>query len=256
MQSITRHAIGMCLLAACASCAQVPPDYSELEALRADINSLHESIVMAESAQLSVGTLNEQASEQVASEIADLTDQVALLGTQVEATCRQAPAAPKCEGNGESTRRVTVNDDKMVLGEVEHVWIDPPGANTTARIDSGAASSSLHAENVTEFERDGADWVRFDVLINDVETTIERPVEKYVRVYQQSDKEGTRRAVVDMRIFIGDLQETFEFTLADRSHLEQGVILGRNFLTDIAIVDVSKQYVQPAYERPTPKKKN
>ena len=59
--------------------------------------------------------------------------------------------------------------------------------------------------------------MRFDVLFEDLSVTIERPIIKYVRVFQQSDKEGTRRAVVAMRIFLGDLQDTYEFTLADRS---------------------------------------
>ena len=56
-------------------------------------------------------------------------------------------------------------------------------------------------------------------------------------------------AVVRMRLVLGNVQDSFDFTLADRSHLENVMILGRNFLTDIAVVDVGKQYVQPL---PTP----
>ena len=67
---------------------------------------------------------------------------------------------------------------------------------------------------------------------------------RHVRVFQQSDKAGTRRPVVDMRILIGNISDTFEFTLADRSHLEHNMILGRNFLTDLAVVDVGQKYVQ------------
>ncbi|MEQ8689482.1 MAG: RimK/LysX family protein, partial [Pseudomonadales bacterium] len=100
------------------------------------------------------------------------------------------------------------------------------------------------AENVTPFERDGEDWVRFDLIDKDTNVSIELPVERYVRVIQQSDKEGTRRPVVRMRIMLGNVKDSFDFTLADRSHLEQNMILGRNFLTDIAIVDVGRQYVQ------------
>ena len=74
---------------------------------------------------------------------------------------------------------------------------------------------------------------------------VEKAVKKFVRVYQQADKKGSRRAVVEMRITLGNIRDTFEFTLADRSHLEHNLILGRNFLKDIAVVDVSQQYVQP-----------
>ena len=77
-------------------------------------------------------------------------------------------------------------------------------------------------------------------------TTVEREVVRYVRVFQQADKEGSRRPVVEMRIRVGNVQAEFEFTLADRSHLEHSMILGRNFLTDLAVVDVGRQFLQPA----------
>jgi hypothetical protein len=51
--------------------------------------------------------------------------------------------------------------------------------------------------------------------------------------------------VVALRIALGDVQDTFEFTLADRSHLENEILLGRNFLKDVALVDVGRQFVQP-----------
>ena len=136
--------------------------------------------------------------------------------------------------------------DKMVVGELERVWIDPPGASLIARMDTGASSSSLHAAKLVEFERDGDDWVRFEIAFDGQTTTVERPVERYVRVYQQADVEGTRRPVVRLRVALGDIQDTFDFTLANRAHLDQEVLLGRNFLKDVALVDVGRQFVQPA----------
>lgn len=159
----------------------------------------------------------------------------------IEAAC----ATPRTEAAECEAQTVVMHGDRMVVGEKEQVRLVPPGFVLTARVDTGAASSSLHAENLTEFERDGQDWVRFDVATEEVNVTIERPVEKYVRVYQQSDKEGTRRPVIKMRIVLGNVKDTFEFTLADRSHLEHSMLLGRNFLTDIALVDVGRQFVQP-----------
>ena len=132
-----------------------------------------------------------------------------------------------------------------MLGEVERVAVVEPSFSIDARMDTGASSSSLHATNMVQFERDGKDWVRFDVRTTDDSVTIEKPVRKYVRVFQQADKEGSRRPVVELRIALGNIQAGFEFTLADRSHLEHNMILGRNFLTDIAVVDVSQQFLQP-----------
>lgn len=128
-----------------------------------------------------------------------------------------------------------MNDDRMIVGELERVLAEPPGFVTTARVDTGAQSSSLHAENITEFQRDGDDWVRFDVVNEDSTVTIERPVEKYVRVFQQSDKDGTRRAMVKMRILIGNVRDTFVFTLANRSHLGHNMILELNARPGLSI---------------------
>jgi hypothetical protein len=78
--------------------------------------------------------------------------------------------------------------------------------------------------------------------------SLERQVVRYVRVIQQADPKGSRRPVVQMRILLGDVQDVFEFTLADRSHLENEMILGRNFLADMALVDAGKQFIQPRHE--------
>ena len=174
--------------------------------------------------------------------------QAQLAGLQKEMQKRYECPKQQADNNCPNTTQPTVvsEDGKVLLGEVERVWIDPPGMQMIARMDTGASSSSLHAQKVTPFERDGEDWVRFDLVEGDETASVERAVHKYVRVYQQADKKGSRRPVVLMRISVGNIQDTFEFTLADRSHLEHNMILGRNFLTDIALVDVSRQNVQPA----------
>ena len=45
-------------------------------------------------------------------------------------------------------------------------WVSLPGVGLPwlkAKIDTGARTSSLHAEDVEEFDRDGEPWVRFTV---------------------------------------------------------------------------------------------
>jgi hypothetical protein len=157
--------------------------------------------------------------------------------------------------DSENIQRVVMAGDRMVVGELEQVWIDPPGVSLHARVDTGATSNSLHAEELVEYERDGDDWVRFYVVSSEGEERIEieRKVLRYVRVFQQADPEGSRRPVISMRLSLGDVQDTFEFTLADRSHLNYQILLGRNFLTDVALVDVGRQFVQPPYKPKRPK---
>jgi hypothetical protein len=75
-------------------------------------------------------------------------------------------------------------------------------------------------------------------------------VVRHARVIQQADPKGSRRPVVEMRVRLGELQDTFEFTLADRSHLENEMILGRNFLADVTLVDVGRRFIQPRQSTP------
>jgi hypothetical protein len=159
-----------------------------------------------------------------------------------------APAAPVTTTE---TRRVAVHDDKMVVGQLERIWVSPPAALITARVDTGASSNSMHAEDLAIFERDGEKWARFKVHggKDDKEVfEIERKVERYVRVVQQADRKGSRRPVVRLQVALGEIQGTFDFTLADRSHLANEVLLGRNFLTDVTMVDVGRRYVQTAFD--------
>lgn len=236
-------------LAGCANLAEQQRRDS-MVALSSQVRSLESQLAEAERT-LQRLSVNQQASrEDLAAQISQVNVTLDDLPNEIRSLCAaQAATAAQCENIAE-TQRVVVSGDKMVVGELERVWIDPPGAILVARVDTGAHSSSVHAENLVEFERDGDDWVRFDLILNDEVTTLERQVVRYVRVYQQADREGTRRPVVSIRLRLGDVQNTFDFTLADRSHLEYQMLLGRNFLADMALVDVGKQFIQPEYRPP------
>jgi outer membrane biosynthesis protein TonB len=51
--------------------------------------------------------------------------------------------------------------------------------------------------------------------------------------------------VVEMRITLGKITQNAEFTLADRSNLEQPMLIGRNVLRDVMLVDVSRSEIVP-----------
>lgn len=177
-------------------------------------------------------------------QMAGLNEQIENLPNTLELSCPETAEPAQCE----EVSRVVVSADKMLVGALEYVYMDPPGMNVVARIDTGATSSSLHAENLVPFERDGEDWIRFDMMVSEKDSvSVERQIVRHVRVVQQADPSGSRRPVVAMRARLGDIQDTFEFTLADRSHLENELILGRNFLADVTLVDVGQQFIQPQY---------
>ena len=134
---------------------------------------------------------------------------------------------------------------KDLIGAIEWIYMDPPGRHYRARVDSGAETSSLSAQNLMEFERDGEDWVRFmfDHDGDDEGVEIELPVSRVVLVRQVSSEETQRRPVVEMAINIGSMVHGTEFTLTDRSQMSYPVLLGRAFLRDIYLIDVSRSYI-------------
>ena len=136
-------------------------------------------------------------------------------------------------------------DHKLVVGAVEKVHFPNMGdLKLDARIDTGAATNSLHVTSDREFERDGERWVSFVVPVpgEDKPLTVERPLVRRVMV-KRKGKESQLRLVVMLTVRVGKLEHSSEFTLTDRDNFEFPALIGRNFLTDMAIVDVSHQYL-------------
>ena len=140
----------------------------------------------------------------------------------------------------------TVYDDELtLLGYVEEVSIQPNKLTLKARVDTGAGISSLNAQDITAFERDGAPWVHFlvkDTKSNETLAELEYPVKRYATIKQLSGK-NQRRPVITIPLKLGKIEEQVEVTLSDRSGYLYPVLIGRNFLRDRAIVDVSQKYI-------------
>lgn len=145
---------------------------------------------------------------------------------------------------------------KTLLGRSEWVGLPSLGTYLKARVDSGANTSSLSAAEITPFERDGEDWVRFKLALNDDDVAVESqrdewveaPIVRRVRILQASGEES--RPVISLLMTLGPIRENVEFTLNDRSHLEYPVLLGRRFLMDIAVIDVADTYLHDRPEFP------
>ena len=133
------------------------------------------------------------------------------------------------------------SDTKHVIGAVENVRLVPPNVILKARIDTGAKTTSIDARNITPFERDGKQWVRFVCVTEKKEHTIERKVLKTVLIKRHGE-ESQDRYVVNMRIILGEVSQLIPVNLNDRDAYMYPVLIGRNFLRDYFIVDVAKKY--------------
>uniref|UniRef100_UPI00100A26DD putative ATP-dependent zinc protease n=1 Tax=Modicisalibacter coralii TaxID=2304602 RepID=UPI00100A26DD len=58
-------------------------------------------------------------------------------------------------------------ENMEVVGRSEWVGFPTLGTYLKARLDTGANTGSLSARDITEFERDGEDWVRFKLALDD-----------------------------------------------------------------------------------------
>jgi len=131
---------------------------------------------------------------------------------------------------------------KEVVGWVEKVRIYPGNVVIRAKLDTGARNSSLNASHITEFTRNGEEWVRFEVTGRNGKTvTIESKVHRVAKVKRQDEKPERRLAIV-LGICLGSFYKEVEVNLVDRSHFIYQMLIGRSFMRGKLIVDPSATY--------------
>lgn len=125
------------------------------------------------------------------------------------------------------------------IGVVEPVYFPPMKSPFYARIDTGAEFSSIDAENIKSFERDGDSWVSF-VLKN--RETGEKKIFEKLLVRKSSIRrieESEERYVIMMEVRIKNQLFSKQFSLADRTKFNFQALIGRNVLTGKALIDPS-----------------
>jgi len=138
--------------------------------------------------------------------------------------------------------------ERVVMGWLEYVTVEPWGLRLKAKLDSGAKLSSMHAENIELFRRNGDMWVRFRLESqakkkSDRHTfTMERPLVREARIKAHGGK-LVSRPVVTLDFCLNGSTHEAQFTLADRGNFLYPVLLGRRFLADIALVDPGATYL-------------
>lgn len=146
-------------------------------------------------------------------------------------------------------------DAVRLVGRDAAVTLPDGGVTVIAKVDTGADTSSIDARNVEPFERDGEDWVRFEIIAGEGRrVAMERPVAREVTIVQAS---GGReeRYVVEMAFCVEGLMMPAEVNLSDRGELDYRMLLGRSFLVrggflvNPARADVGEPTCEGAVER-------
>ncbi|ESU20373.1 putative ribosomal protein S6 modification protein [Flavobacterium enshiense DK69] len=145
--------------------------------------------------------------------------------------------------------------DKVIVGSEEWCSFPTLGIPTIkARVDSGAKTSALHATNITPFEKDGENWVRFDInpIQNNLKAVIHCEallVDK--RVVKSSSGYREQRYVIATVLEIGGSLWEVEVTLTNRDSMGFRMLLGREAMSGRILVDPEQKYLlgQPTNEK-------
>ncbi|WP_197524993.1 putative ATP-dependent zinc protease [Botrimarina hoheduenensis] len=136
-------------------------------------------------------------------------------------------------------------ENRHLIGATAWVTIGPVQAKLLARVDTGAESCSLHAEEIVvpkgkeKMTANVGKAIRFRVIDNDGETHwIESTIHSTVVVKTSEERERRYKVWVDMAC-VG-IDKRVCVTLNDRSHMEFPVLVGRNYLKDDFLVDVNQ----------------
>jgi hypothetical protein len=132
-----------------------------------------------------------------------------------------------------------------VAGWIETVNFPDYGIALSAKLDTGAVSSSLSVNDLQRFKRKGKTWYRFTIQgDNGKSATIEQQTSRIARI-KRAEVEDIRRPIVRLKICVaGHLAET-DFNLTDRSSQQSPVLIGRKFLGSRILVDSGRENLFP-----------
>lgn len=134
--------------------------------------------------------------------------------------------------------------DLLILGWVETVTLPDPGYALRAKLDSGAATSSLDARIIKKFRKDGKRWVRF--AVTDPESGEEHVlVRERMRTIGVVQHEGGNqvRPTVMMQVCVSGALLDIEVSLVDRSEFQYRLLLGRSALKQFALIDPGETFL-------------
>ncbi len=138
--------------------------------------------------------------------------------------------------------------NKTIIGSEE--WCSFEGFGIPAikaRIDSGAKTSSIQANNIKLFSKETEKWVSFEVFPIQQNKSISITCEAKIyakRLVKSSMGISEKRLVIKAPITTGDFTYDIELTLANnRDSMEFRMLLGREALNKRYLIDTSATFL-------------
>jgi hypothetical protein len=147
------------------------------------------------------------------------------------------------EADAAAVAKPVTADLVQVYGWREKILVEGLKQTLNAKLDTGADTSSIHAEDKELFERDGKKWVKFivtDPRIKDSpRVRLEAPLVRVARI-KNPDGDSETREVVKLSFKIGDKKMRGDFTLNNRSNMSTPVLIGRTVIKELGWIDSAR----------------
>lgn len=127
-------------------------------------------------------------------------------------------------------------------GHIEEAKVE--GLSFPVKLDTGADVSSINAQNIKLFKRNGKQMVSFTYQ-NDqgMKQDFTREVVDHMTITAKKGEKATTRPVVEMYVALGNIEKKIRVNLQDRSRFHYSMILGKNFLKYGALVSSESNYL-------------
>ena len=132
---------------------------------------------------------------------------------------------------------------KTIIGCIESCSLPDLGiSDINVRVDTGAKTSSLHVDNLKKYAKDGVTSVQFDIHpdvhnVSRIVTCHAKVTD--IRKIKSSNGESEQRYVIKTPIKLGTHIWDIEITLTDRADMSYLMLLGREGLGGLFLVDPS-----------------
>ncbi|MES2218892.1 MAG: ATP-dependent zinc protease [Pseudomonadota bacterium] len=136
-------------------------------------------------------------------------------------------------------------------GYIEKVMLLPDHISFDAKLDTGAATSSLNVRKIKIFKRHGEQWVAFDIYNND--SLVKHATYRLLKIIsikkRTSEIQSTKvdkRPLIEMQFCLGDEVSYIKVNLVDRQNFAYPFLLGREAMHKFNVtINPAKKYLNP-----------
>ena len=137
---------------------------------------------------------------------------------------------------------------KMIIGHVE--YIDLPDFNINnikAKIDTGAYSGSIHVNYIKRITEGGCEKIQFSLLDEnhpEFKNNIYTIDTFQTKKIKSSNGHSELRYIIPIKIILKNKVIDTKLSLSDRTEMRYPILLGRKFIKNLFLIDVSKKFTE------------